>query len=93
MCHQPPPIAREEDELKSCPKDTHDQIIRASKLEACPFFFWNFKGTPSQEENKTLFSGLKICKMVFSNQIDFPAFFHLQKMTLRNFINSRIRQF
>jgi hypothetical protein len=27
-------------------------------LEARPFFFINFKGTPSQEEHKTIFSGL-----------------------------------
>jgi hypothetical protein len=33
----------------------------------------NFKGTPSQEEHKTIFSSLKICKMALSNQIDFPA--------------------
>jgi hypothetical protein len=31
------------------------KIIRAGKLEACPFFFLN--GTPSQEEHKTIFSG------------------------------------
>ncbi len=48
------------------------------------------KGTPSQEEHKTSFSGLKICKMALSNQIDFPAFFSLRKMTYRNFINSGI---
>jgi hypothetical protein len=29
--------------------------IRASKLEDYPFFFLNFKGTPSQEEHKTIF--------------------------------------
>jgi hypothetical protein len=40
-----------------------------------------FKGTPSQEEQKTIFSGLNICKMALSNQIDFPAFFSLRKMT------------
>jgi hypothetical protein len=36
----------------------------------------NFKGTPSQEEHKTIFSSLKICKMALSNQIDFPAVFN-----------------
>jgi tRNA A37 threonylcarbamoyltransferase TsaD len=46
------------------------QIIRAGKLEARPFCFFNFKGTPSQEEYETSFSGLKICKMALSNQID-----------------------
>jgi hypothetical protein len=44
-------------------------------------FFWNFKGTPSQEENKTNFSGLKICKMAVSDQIDFLSFFILGKIT------------
>jgi hypothetical protein len=60
---------------------------------AC-FFFLNFKGTPSQEELKTIFffSGLNICKMALSSQIDFPAFFRLCKMTYWNFINSRIQQ-
>jgi hypothetical protein len=61
-------------------------------LEARPFFFLYFKGTPSQEEQKTIFSGLMICKMALSNQIDFPAFFSLRKMTYRNFISSGIRQ-
>jgi hypothetical protein len=46
------------------------QIIRAGKLEARPFFFSNFKGTPSQEEHKTNFSGLKISKMALSGQSD-----------------------
>jgi hypothetical protein len=35
---------------------TYAQIIRAGKLEARPFFFSNFKGTPAQEEHKTIFS-------------------------------------
>jgi hypothetical protein len=61
-------------------------------VEACPFFFFNFKGTPSQEEHKTIFSGLKLCKMDFSYQIDSPAFFSLHKITYRNFIKSGIRQ-
>jgi hypothetical protein len=33
-------------------------IIRAGKLEARQFFFLNFKGTPSQEQRKTIFSSL-----------------------------------
>jgi hypothetical protein len=37
----------------------------------------NFKGTPSQEEQKTIFSGLKITAMALSGQSDFPAFFRL----------------
>jgi hypothetical protein len=63
------------------------QIIRAGKLEARPFFFLNFKGTPSQEEQKTIFSGLTICKMALSDQSDFLAIFRRRKMTYRNFIN------
>jgi hypothetical protein len=31
--------------------------IHAGEMDACPFFFLNFKGTPSQEEHKTIFSG------------------------------------
>jgi hypothetical protein len=46
----------------------YTQIFRADKLEARPFFFSNFKGTPSQKENKTIFSGLKISKMALSGQ-------------------------
>jgi hypothetical protein len=57
------------------------------------FFFLNFKGTPSQEEHKTIFSGLTICKMALSDQSDFPAIFHLCKMIYQNFINSGIRQY
>jgi hypothetical protein len=34
--------------------------MRASKLEAQPFFFLNLKGTTSQEEHETILSGLKI---------------------------------
>jgi hypothetical protein len=59
-------------------------------MEARRFFFLNFKGTPSQEEHKTIFSSLKICKMALSNQIDFPAFFSLRTITYQNFINSGI---
>ncbi len=55
--------------------------ICAGKLEARPFFFLNFKGTPSQEKQKTIFSGLMIFKVALSNQIDFPAFFTSPKDT------------
>jgi hypothetical protein len=61
-------------------------------MEARPFFFLNFKGSPLQEEQKTIFSGLKICKMALSYQIDLPAFFSLRKMTYQNFINFGIPQ-
>jgi hypothetical protein len=71
-----------------CPANSNQgryyaQIIRAGKLEARPFFFLNFKGTPSQEKHKTIFSSLMICKMALSDQSDFPAIFRLLKMTYR----------
>ncbi len=40
--------------------NTKLKIICAGKLEARLFFFFNFKETPSQEEHKTVVSGLKI---------------------------------
>ncbi len=58
------------------------QIIRAGKLEAHPFFFSNFKETPSQNEHKTIFSGLKISKMALSGQSDAIAFFSAVRHTL-----------
>jgi hypothetical protein len=75
---------------KKGPDNAHS--ILTSKLKTCLFFFLNFKGTPSQEEHKTIFSSFKINEMALSDQIDFPAFFHLHKMTYWNFINSGIRQ-
>jgi hypothetical protein len=62
-------------------------------MEVRPFLFLNFKGTPSQVEQKTIFSGLRICKMALSNQIDFPAFFSLHEMTYLNITNSGIRKY
>ncbi len=53
----------------------YSQIICAGKLEARLLFFLNFKGTPSQEEHITNFSGLKISKMAFSGQSDATALF------------------
>jgi hypothetical protein len=58
------------------------QIIRAGKLEARPFFFSNFKGTPSQKEHKTIFSGLKISKMALSGQSDVTVLFSAVCYTL-----------
>jgi hypothetical protein len=58
-------------------------------------FFRNFvwpSHTPSQEEHKTIISGLKINVMALFDQIDFSAFLRLRKMTYRNFINSGILQ-
>jgi hypothetical protein len=56
-------------------------LINADELEARLFFFLNFKGTASQEENETIFGSLKISEITLSDQIDFPAFFRLRKMT------------
>jgi hypothetical protein len=42
-------------------------------MEARLIFFLNFKGTPSQEEHKTIFSGFKIDEIALSDQVDFPA--------------------
>ncbi len=53
----------------------HAKIILAGKLEARPFFFSNSNGTPSQEEHKTIFSGLKINQMDLSRQSDATALF------------------
>jgi hypothetical protein len=58
------------------------QIIRAGKLEPRLFFFSNFKGTPSQKEHKTIFSGFKISKMALSGQSDTPALFLAVHYTL-----------
>ncbi len=51
--------------------------IHAGKLDARPFLILNFKGTLSQEENKTIFSSLKINEMALSDQIDFSGIFDL----------------
>ncbi len=58
------------------------QIIRASKLEAHPFFFLNFTETPSQKEHITIFSGLKISKMALFGQSDARALFSAVRYTL-----------
>jgi hypothetical protein len=55
-------------------------------------FLFYFKGTPLQEEQITIFSGLTICKIALSDQSDFPAIFCLREMTYWNFINSGIRK-
>jgi hypothetical protein len=57
-------------------------LIRAGKLEVRPFLFFNLKGTLSQEEHKTIFSGLKSNKMALSDQIDFSAFSCHGKITI-----------
>ncbi len=40
------------------------------KLEVRQIFTLNFKGTPSREEQKTIFSGWKITYMALPGQID-----------------------
>jgi hypothetical protein len=40
-----------------------------------PFFFLNFKGTPSIEEYKTIFSSVKINKMALSGYSDATTLF------------------
>ncbi len=71
-------------------KGTVQRILRGGESRLKPsvllnwkwqIFVLNFKGTPSQEGHKTIFSDLKIEEMAFSDQIDFLAFFHLQKIT------------
>jgi hypothetical protein len=52
----------------------------------------NCKRKPSQEEHKTVFSNLEICKIALSHQINFLAFFHLQKAPYWNCTNSGKRQ-
>ncbi len=49
--------------------------IHAKKLEVRPFLFLNFIGAPLQEEQKSIFSGLKINEMALSGQIDFKTIF------------------
>jgi hypothetical protein len=49
--------------LRYCPANSKKgqyeaQIILNGKLEARQFFFLKLKGTPSQEQHKTIFSGL-----------------------------------
>jgi hypothetical protein len=61
-------------------------ILRSINLCWTPanFSFLNFKGTSPQEEHKTVFGDLNVCKMALSNQIDFLAFFHLRKCLTGN---------
>jgi hypothetical protein len=49
-------------------------LIRAGEMEACLFFFLKFKGTQSQEEHKTILSGLRIDVIALSDQIEFRHF-------------------
>jgi hypothetical protein len=56
------------------------------KLEARPFFFLYFKGTPSQEEPKTIFRGLgKINGLYLA--IVTPRLFSTVRYTLRDTYN------
>jgi hypothetical protein len=51
-------------------------------MEARPFFFSNFKGITSQEEHKTIFSGLKINKTALSGQSYATALLSAVRYTL-----------
>jgi hypothetical protein len=56
------------------------------------FFLEFFNDTISREENKTIFSGLRIFEMALSNQIHFPVFFSPRKVNLEIPINSGLGQ-
>jgi hypothetical protein len=60
----------------------------ATRIEAIRSLFTPRAHLKRHHQHETVFSGLKICKMALSNQIDFLVFFSLRKMTYRNFINS-----
>jgi len=52
------------------------RLIRSPVLTTGPAFFKKlFNDTISREENKTIFSGLRISEMTLSNQSHFPRFF------------------
>jgi hypothetical protein len=55
-------------------------------LEAQPFFFLNCKGTPSQEDHETIFSGLRITNMALSGQIDSPVVFRSSEIEVAEFL-------
>jgi hypothetical protein len=64
---------------RNCPANSkrgryYAQIISAGKLEARPFFFLNFKGTPSQEEHKTIYSGLTFVRWLCLIKVTFRQF-------------------
>ncbi len=68
-------------------------LIRSVLINWRPvLFIFEFKVTPSQEEHKTIFRGSKINEMALSDQIDFPSFLRLRKITYRNFINSGMQE-
>jgi hypothetical protein len=54
-----------------------------SNLGAWQVFFWNFNDTISREDYKTIYSGLSITGMAFSNQSELPAFFSLRQVSLK----------
>jgi hypothetical protein len=55
--------------------NNYAHIICSGKLEVRLFFISNFKGTPSQEEHKIIFSGLMINKMAFSGKKTLRRYF------------------
>jgi hypothetical protein len=84
---RPEPEPGQYSSYRYCPANSnrglyYAKIIRAGKLEARLFLFSNFKGTPSQEEHKINFRGLKISKMALSELSDATALFSAVRYTL-----------
>ena len=63
-------------------------MIRTGKLEARQFFLFHFKGTASQDQQKTNRRRLIISKVTLTGQSDFMRIFELRKVTLRDYTNS-----
>jgi hypothetical protein len=63
-------------------------LIRNDKLEARQFFLFHFKGTPSQDQQKTFRRRLITFKVTLTGQSHFMPIFLLRKVTLRGHINS-----
>jgi hypothetical protein len=63
-------------------------LIRNNKLEARQFFLFHFKGTTSQDQQKTNRCRLITFKVTLTGQSHFMRIFLLRKVTLRCHINS-----
>jgi hypothetical protein len=63
-------------------------LIRNDKLEARKSFLFHFKGTPSQDQQKTFRRRLITFKVTLTGQSHFMLIFLLRKVTLRGHINS-----
>ncbi len=64
------------------------QSIRNDKLEARQFFLFHFKGTTSQDQQKTNRRRLITFKVTLTGRSHFMRIFSLRKVTLRGHINS-----